>query len=230
MTENEICQLIDDTLNNLPAVTVPGVYWGACDLAYHKDFGDRYNRGIAVIIPFYRMMTMEDYNESEFALLEMTTYRHRLEIGNALSKTFTEAGIDFEIPLVPKNHDIIYKVPLSVKDIAVHAGLGWIGKNDLLITPNYGPRVSMVGIVLNCDELPVGIPVLTSSCGNCDLCVKACPMHNLSGADWAMGFPREERVNYVRCSEGRFKAKKKLGRKLACGKCICSCPVGIKGV
>ena len=226
MTDQEIRTLIDDTLNNLPAVTIPGVYWGACDLAYHPDFGQRYNRGIAVILPFYRMMTLNDYSESEFALLEMTTYRYRLEVGNALTSAFTRAGIDFEIPMVPKNHDVVYRVPLSVKDIAVHAGLGWIGRNDLLITPKYGPRVSMVGVVLNCSELSVGTPVTESGCGECTACVGACPFHNITGELWAPGRPREERVNYVRCSEARAKAKSKLGRKLACGKCICACPVG----
>ena len=226
MTDQMIRTLIDETLNNLPAVTIPGIYWGACDLSYHPDFGRKYNRGIAVIIPFYKRMTLEDYNESEFALLEMTTYRYRLEVGNALSAAFTKAGIEVEIPPVPKNHDVVYRVPLSVKDIAVHAGLGWIGKNDLLITPDYGPRVSMVGIVLNAEELSVGVPVTKSGCGDCAKCVSACPFHNIMGENWEMGRPREERVNYVRCSESRAKAKAKLGRKLACGKCICACPVG----
>lgn len=228
MTDIEIRKLIDDTLNNLPAVTIPGIFWGACDLSYHPDYGDRYNRGIAVAIPFYRQMSMEDYNEMEFALLEMTTYRHRLEVGNALTKAFTEAGIEFEIPPVPKNHDVVFKVPLSVKDIAVHAGMGWIGRNDLLITPQYGPRVSLVGIVLNCEELSVGQPVTESGCGDCTACVPACPFKNIKGPEWAPGRPREERVDYARCSEMRFKGKEtKLQRKLACGRCICSCPVGL---
>jgi len=227
MTGEELSKLIDRTLNELPCVTIPGVYWGACDLSYHKDYGKRYDRGLAVVIPFYRRMTMADYSESEFALLEMTTYRHRLEVSNALTKAFTEAGIDFEIPLVPKNHDVVFRVPLSVKDIAVHAGLGWIGRNDLLITPQYGPRVSLVGVLLNAPDLPVGTPVTESGCGECTQCVPACPYHNILGPAWAPDRPREERVNYVRCSESRAKAKStKLGRKLACGKCICSCPIG----
>ncbi|MBQ5951005.1 MAG: epoxyqueuosine reductase [Lachnospiraceae bacterium] len=226
MTDAEIRKLIDDTLNNLPCVTIPNVYWGACDLTYYPDWGQRYNRGIAVVIPFFKMMTLKDHTEDGFALLEMTTYRYRLEVSNALTKAFTEAGIDFDIPLVFKDHEIVYHAQISAKDIAVHAGLGWIGKNDLLITPEYGPRVSLVGLVLNCDELIPGTPVTESRCGECDACVHACPFKNFTGREWAPGRPREERVNYVRCSEMRGRARKVLGRKMACGKCIVSCPVG----
>ena len=228
MTDQEIRKLIDDTLHNLPCVTVPNVYWGACDLTYYPEWGEKYNRGIAVVIPFYKRMTLEDWTEDGLALLEMTTYRFRLEISNALSKAFTEAGIDFQIPLVPKEHDVIFRAPISAKDIAVHAGMGWIGKSDLFITPEWGPRVSLVGLVLNCDELVPGTPITESKCGDCHACVDACPFHNIKGAEWAPGRPREERVDYARCSEMRARAKKVLHRKMACAKCICSCPIGAK--
>lgn len=219
---------IDDALNDLPQVTIPGIYWGVCDLAYSEEYGKRFNRGITVVIPFYRRMTLDDYSESEFALLEMTTYRYRLEVGNAMSKLFTELGIDFDIPVVLKNHDQVYKAFISVKDMAVRSGLGWIGKNDLLITPEHGPRVSLVAVLVNTDLLEPGVPVVESRCGECDLCVSACPFGNIHGKEWSPGRPREERVDYVRCSDCRMKAKPKIGRKLACGKCICSCPYGAK--
>lgn len=38
---------------------------------------------------------------------------------------------------------------ISHKMVATCAGLGWIGKNALLITPQYGPRVRLVSILTN---------------------------------------------------------------------------------
>jgi len=59
-----------------------------------------------------------------------------------------------------------YTAVFQHKTAATRAGLGWIGKNGLLITPEFGPRVRL-GTVLTDMELPYGKPVEESRCGEC---------------------------------------------------------------
>jgi epoxyqueuosine reductase QueG len=54
------------------------------------------------------------------------------------------------------------------KTAAVLGGMGWIGKNALLVTPEYGPRVRL-GTVLTSMELPVKADINASQCGDCRL-------------------------------------------------------------
>jgi len=65
---------------------------------------------------------------------------------------------------------------VSAKHSAVAAGLGWIGKNTLLITPEYGNMVWLCAVltdaVLKPDPLLPGHP-----CENgCSLCIDRCPV------------------------------------------------------
>lgn len=63
--------------------------------------------------------------------------------------------------------------PLAEKALAVRAGLGFIGKNHLLIHPRLGPQILLGEVVttvrLHPDQEHQG------SCGSCDRCLNACP-------------------------------------------------------
>ena len=62
-----------------------------------------------------------------------------------------------------------------LKDAAVYGGLGCVGKNNLLITPEYGPRVRLRGLALDV-RLPASGPTPFDPCSGCDeACRKACP-------------------------------------------------------
>lgn len=62
-----------------------------------------------------------------------------------------------------------------LKDAAVLAGLGCIGKNNILVTPEYGPRVRLRALTLDV-ELPSTGPTGFNPCAICDeLCRNACP-------------------------------------------------------
>ena len=228
MTNEEIRAVIEGALDYVHSIVPirPNVRWGVCDLSYEKQYEGKYNRGIVILLPFYKMQTLDGYKEAEVANMLSSTYRQRSECYAALARAFEAAGIPYKVPVVYSDHDKVYQVEFSVKEAAWRAGLGWIGKSDLLVTEEFGPRFSLVGAVIQADELECGTPVTESRCGDCDACVKACPYRNIKGTEWAPGIPREERVDYVNCSNARAKAKPVLGRKLACAKCMVACPYG----
>lgn len=120
-----------------------------------------------------------------------------------------------------------YRGLFQHKTAATKAGLGWIGKNGLLVTEKYGPRVRL-GTVLTDFELDTGKPIETSKCGNCTLCIKSCPAMALHGKLWEAGIERKEIVDAQACSEYMNKNFKHIGRGSVCGICIKVCPYGIK--
>ncbi len=64
---------------------------------------------------------------------------------------------------------------ILLKDASVLAGLGTIGRNNLVITPEYGPRVRLRGLFLNVDLEPTG-PINFDPCEGCDMpCRRTCP-------------------------------------------------------
>ena len=65
--------------------------------------------------------------------------------------------------------------PLFEKQYAVEAGLGWIGRQSLLITPKYGSYVLLGELVLNTEVDMYDTPLQTSGCGECHRCMDACP-------------------------------------------------------
>lgn len=65
--------------------------------------------------------------------------------------------------------------PLSEKSYAVEAGLGWVGRQSLLVTPEFGTFV-LLGELVIADETDVyDSPFRGDGCGGCRACVDACP-------------------------------------------------------
>jgi epoxyqueuosine reductase len=63
---------------------------------------------------------------------------------------------------------------INLKDTAVLGGLGCIGKNNILITPELGPRVRLRAMLLDEELMPTG-PIDFNPCDSCEeFCRRAC--------------------------------------------------------
>lgn len=127
----------------------------------------------------------------------------------------------------PASHDwdrTSYRSPFQHKTAATLAGLGWIGKCALLVTPQYGSAVRWATVLTDA-PLPTGNPIVKSRCGECRACVDACPGDAASGRHWQQGMSREEFWDYQACMRGMREIN--VGRdnsRGVCGLCIATCP------
>jgi len=114
---------------------------------------------------------------------------------------------------------------LSHKAIARAAGLGWIGRNLLLIVPGAGPRVRLSTVLADA-LLPTGKPI-AGDCGRCRRCIRACPAGALRFASYEEYPDRSAALDVEACASRLedFRHDPAIGRSI-CGICMAVCPAG----
>jgi len=162
-----------------------------------------------------------------------------------LIETMERTSRQIESDLKIKTHKLHYYVEkggVFLKDAAVLAGIGCIGRSNLLLTPSYGPRVRLRALFLEADLDPTG-PISFDPCADCkDLCRKVCPEKAM--ADKAPIFKSNEFPEPLPGRDGRYNreicnirmekdvaeaAAEKGGKRLAiryCRRCEFVCPAG----
>jgi len=117
--------------------------------------------------------------------------------------------------------------PIVEKVLAVRAGLGFIGKNSLLINPELGSFLLLGELITNLSLKPDS-PIGGLSCGNCRKCIDACP----SGALMEGQFDARRCISYLTIEhKGRISSelKDKMDSHLfGCEQCLKVCPYNEK--
>ena len=126
-----------------------------CAVGYKNRMSDGYPAGHATKIASYACA--EDYHTV---------------IRNMLRRLFEGLrGISPQL----RGRGFVDTAPLAEKLLAVEAGLGWIGRQSLLITPELGSFVVLGALILTEESDRYDSPFEGSRCGTCRACVEACP-------------------------------------------------------
>ena len=102
------------------------------------------------------------------------------------------------------------RTPLPHKTIAGLAGLGWIGKHNLLVTNEFGSAVSLCTVLTDAPLKTILYDPLESQCGDCDICKKICSINAIKGNHWSISSARDDLVDVNKCT--------------TCLKCLVFCP------
>ena len=115
--------------------------------------------------------------------------------------------------------------PLAERALAARAGLGFIGKNHMLINPSLGPQLFLGEIIINLQFKPDKSIESESACHGCDRCLKACPTGAL---DPNGRFDANKCISYLTI-EHKDDIPPDLARKIedrlfGCDECVKACP------
>ena len=106
----------------------------------------------------------------------------------------------------------------SHRHAAYLAGLGTFGINNMLLTPQFGPRVRFTSI-FTAAEIPPDPLMKKPLCTQCMRCVRACPVHAISGGEYP-----ESLTDKKACATRSAALQQRSCSP--CGICIKVCPVG----
>lgn len=108
---------------------------------------------------------------------------------------------------------------LSHKKVAQEAGLGWTGRNNLLVNPTYGARIRLVTVLT---DLPLKHDhPIEGGCLKCEECLAVCPAGAIK--------ERQEDFEHLECFEQLrlFRKRDHIGQYI-CGVCVKACK-GMQG-
>ncbi len=106
--------------------------------------------------------------------------------------------------------EITKTTPLPHKTVALMAGLGWIGKNNLLVTREYGCALCLCAVLTNAPLTTENMPIVMPKCGKCNICKDVCKANVIHGSTWKIGMNRDLIVDVYHCN--------------SCLKCLTDCP------
>ena len=103
---------------------------------------------------------------------------------------------------------------ISHKALAQAAGIGWLGRNNLIVHPEYGARIRLVSILTDL-PLQTNGPV-EDACGECRQCIAVCPAGAIK--------EQAEAFDHLGCFEKlkEFRNTYNIGQYI-CGVCIKAC-------
>lgn len=198
----------------------------------HTDgskFDQLYGTALVFAVPYRDQISLENYSKDAMAQ-ERSACNQIIEIiTGKIRQLLEEQQISCYVPVVRRNEENDFVVEFPLKYAAARAGLGWIGKNDLLITREYGPQVRLAGILMDAALPAADVPVTTGCPPDCNRCVTICPAKCLSGKAWETHQTVDDRINYRSCTQ--YLPPNTGGKKKGpCGLCMIVCPFGKQSV
>jgi len=175
---------------------------------------------LAYPYPASKPSTPDGLTTSRYCRPDQDDYHYRLKI---LCK---------EIIMLMKEYDsgcatriCVDSAPVLERGFAYSSGMGFIGKNNMLIIPGYGSYFYLAEIFTS---IPLDVPpvqAMDNQCGSCNLCLDACPA-------WALERPFS--INASRCLsyltiESKGQVSPVEGMKMGncffgCDRCQEACP------
>ncbi|MBI5593060.1 MAG: epoxyqueuosine reductase [Deltaproteobacteria bacterium] len=148
------------------------------------------------------------------------------EITSRMASVLQRGGHSaFPVPAAKRVDDDRICAIFSHKLSAHLAGLGWIGKNCLLITPDMGPRVRWATVLTDAPLAASGQP-MDERCGDCRECADICPVRAFTGQAFQAGEPRDARFDARKCDRYFKYMKENDAETAVCGLCLYTCPYG----
>ncbi len=169
----------------------------------------------------YKFINSELANSAERIILELK----KNDISSlVISPTISVSSERYKEFIDNLTYDVSHKL------IATRAGLGWIGKTDLLVSNRFGPRIRLVSILINKEPEVINKPINKSRCGKCNICLEKCPAQAANGILWDIHTYRDNFFNAKKCKEYcEYISQKRINKKhLICGICMSICPLGKK--
>lgn len=211
---------LKELLYNKGAVLV-----GIADMSHRDDC--QYKRGVAVAVPLpvELVIQLKSAPTEEYYNMYHTLNKKLNYIVSAGEKYLLDRGYKSYAQTTERvkiNENRISELPH--KTVATMAGIGWIGKNCLLVTKEYGCAIRISSLLTDA-PLEADIPTGGSLCGNCSICVDKCPASALKNTLWTPGLKRENIVDVEKCYEKQIEImKRETGIEAdLCGKCFAVC-------
>ncbi|MBF0380191.1 MAG: tRNA epoxyqueuosine(34) reductase QueG [Magnetococcales bacterium] len=173
----------------------------------------------------YRPLGKDSPYLSDPAAMGVSAYARNNEYQDYIKKKLKKLARKVEELLGRKINGRIFvdTAPLLEKPIAANAGLGWQGKNCLLVNRRYGCWLFLAEFFLDLD-LPPDQPG-KEHCGSCDRCQKACPTKALD-TPWQLD--ARECLAYMTIESAApipHKHRKAMGNRVfGCDDCLTVCP------
>lgn len=159
----------------------------------------------------------------EFHAITLENKAKTAEVVDIIKDFLEKNNIRYHIPEAKPEKNL--SSSFSLKLAATCSGIGWVGKNSMLVTKEYGPRIRLAAIFVDLD-LPINQPISESSCGECKVCVNACPHNCIHNKNWSVGIERDLLFDAIKCKSVGHKNIEYLGCNFSCGICAFSCPIG----
>lgn len=142
-----------------PRAIMPGAATAVVTLTNYFHGRDRRPSGAGAVAQY---AWSSDYHDVLGGRLEQLAAAIRELVPGASTRCYVDAG------------------PVPERELAQLAGLGWIGKNMMLIHPDLG-SFTFIGVVLTDAALEPDQPFEADRCGTCTRCLEACPTGAFAG-------------------------------------------------